>query len=190
MDMYNNSISIRSREPVTNLLEIRLCQNTWERIKSIAIQRDRTCSWVIRYLLFRMIKRKSFEKIIDGYGSSEIEARYNEKSLIAKEKKYGASKSHHRYNLCLHGSDEVAIRLAAIQIRCTMTHLVRLAIEWYIEELEEKTNSGNTKLFDLFFFYLGIKHFKTLEFHSPNLSNKSFLFCSYTSGEYWKKPGG
>jgi len=55
--MKNISTYRKLKIPIDNVLEIRLPALTWNKIKWIAACKNCSCSWVVRYAVFRMIKR-------------------------------------------------------------------------------------------------------------------------------------
>ncbi|MES0489762.1 MAG: hypothetical protein ABUK01_07220 [Leptospirales bacterium] len=183
--MVNPYIAKNAKDPITNILEIRLCPKTWDRINSVAKKRKKSYSWILRYLLFRLIKRSSPENLVKGYGNPILENKYNKLKKIAKGKKFGASTVHHRHRMCLYGSDELNIRLTAARFQCTMTHLVRLAIEWYLEELENKSKNNPGIFFEAIFFILGKKILRTVKFPNPDPARKDFVFIPNSYQDYY-----
>ncbi|MES0491130.1 MAG: hypothetical protein ABUK01_14115 [Leptospirales bacterium] len=117
-----------------NILEVRLKSEIWKRIVRIALHKDKTYSWVVRYCLFRLIKRTDARKNI-GYCQRFWE-KPKFKKLQALAKEHLGVEEMHRHKLCLYGEDEFFIRMTAGLMYCTMTHLVRLALESNLDKLE------------------------------------------------------
>ncbi len=167
--MIHRSQYRAGRLQIHSVLEIRLCKETWKKIRQISCDRKKSYSWVVRYALFRAIKRKN---------PAEMFSRgLHEK---ARNRRFEAALKH-RHRLCLYGEDEIYIRLAAARLRCTMTHLVRMALEFYLERII----SGKNYPRECFWTRLGTKLFIGVEFHTPSPSNLSFLMKPYPKTTYY-----
>jgi len=171
-------------EQVDCVLEIRLCEDTWEKIKRVATARESSFSWVVRYAIFRMIKRKSLHPNVssvyesnDNFGS---ENKYNDR---VNKRRHGSAEKH-RHRLCLYGEDELFIRLSAARLGCTMTHMVRLALEKYLDSLVAAGVSFS-RFRRAAWYWLGIKVHYGVEFPTIEISKVSFHFFRYQKIEYW-----
>jgi len=183
--MINARVYYKNIEQVDCVLEIRLCQETWQKIKIVAARKEKSYSWVVRYMLFRMIKRKSLHQYLKGPLSCEKnEGFYNLDKKVQQQKK--GTKLKHRHRLCLYGEDELYIRISAARMRCSMTHLVRLAIELYLDSLLEAcAKSKFIRFHEAAWYWLGIKVCYDVEFHNIGISNVYFRFQRYHKLEYW-----
>ncbi len=180
--------------PVNHVLEIRLCQDSWLQIKKAALRWNKSYSWVVRYTLFRLIRRYEPGRLIVYAGNPRddinLQNQYNMSTLnqIAWERRSGASEKH-RHRLCLYGEDELFVRLVAARLGCTMTHLVRLALEKYLGSLLLGTNRfmSGCKGFVLasMLYWLGIKLFEDVEFHSHKQFNRVYSFTRYKPFDYF-----
>ena len=99
------------------------------------------------------------------------------------------SSEKHRHRLCLYGEDELFIRLSAARLRCTMTHLVRIALEKYLDSLLMMTTRlpGSKKIGyrDAVWYWLGIKVYYDVELPSIQSSKVCFQFLRYHKLDYW-----
>ncbi len=153
-----------------HVLEIRLQENQWKRILRIAQARKKSRSWVVRYCLFRLIARPR------GAGKIPFES----------GRCFGvvARKDMHRHRLCLYGDDELFIRTSAAVAGCTMTRLVRVALEQNLALLERGLISGCV-FFALAFFWHGIKLFKDVEFPIKTPEKTNLRFTRFQEKDYW-----
>ena len=189
--MKNNQIYRKHSEHIANVLEIRLCFDTWKKVKKVSIARKCSYSWVVRYTLFRLIKRKDLNKYVISIQNTENLFRFERISGIndntTGQLKQGALK--HRHKLCLYGDDELYIRLCAARLGCTMTHLVRFCLHKYLDTLMNatiahgKSNLGRFK--DAAWYWLGIKIHYDVEFHSLETSKAYYNFNRFQKLEYW-----
>ena len=180
--------------PPTHVLEIRLGQERWSIIKEIAEVKNRSYSWVVRYAVFRLIKRNNPERytrqilnIGDGAGS-DLNDNLSEIDKRVREQRFG-SRLKHRHRLCLYGEDELFIRISAAKLGCTMTHLVRLALEKHLDlMLDRFTKSsviGGGRVPDAFWYWLGIKIHHDVEFPIKSLSKQYFNFKRFQKRQYF-----
>ncbi|MES0491258.1 MAG: hypothetical protein ABUK01_14785 [Leptospirales bacterium] len=187
--MKNKSTYRKLKIPIDNVLEIRLPYLTWKKIKWVAVGKNRSCSWVVRYTIFRMIKRhgplhRGVE--IAGARSKKI-AKLNEQ---VREERMD-SKKKHRHRLCLYGQDELFIRIAAAKMGCSMTHLVRLALALYLDDLVRKFPSfGRSRDYrgrfnSAAWRCLGIKIYLGVRFHTKAARHQLFEFTHYKPSDYW-----
>ncbi|MDH4199833.1 MAG: hypothetical protein OEV66_05555, partial [Spirochaetia bacterium] len=54
-------------------------------------------------------------------------------TVKAREK---SAQQYHRHIMCLYGDDEKLIRLAAMRLGITVSHLIRMALYWFLPKLE------------------------------------------------------
>ena len=187
--MKNISTYRKLKLPIDNVLEIRLPYLTWKKVKYIATYSNRSYSWVVRYALFRMIKRSGqFHPDAEVFGvRSKKVARLHE--LVRGERVDSVKK--HRHRLCLYGEDELFIRLSAAKLGCTMTHLVRLALALYLDELVSKfppfrpSRAFRGRVSWAAWRCLGIKIYHGVRFHTMPPRQQHFEFIHYKSSDYW-----
>jgi len=194
--MRNTSIYFKNIEQVDFVLEIRLCTDTWEKIKIIAQARNKSYSWVVRYALFRLIKRKNAHEYCRSVAQSlrlkndadvsSFEYRFNQiyKKVL---KRHNSKVSKHRHRLCLYGADEQFIRLTAALLGCTMTHLVRVALEKHLDSLVVATKSGLplSVYREAAWYWLGIKLHYGVEFPTISTSTMHYNLQRYEELDYW-----
>lgn len=111
--------------PISNLWEVRLDGDIWQRVKRVANARGCTYSWIVRYCVFRLarkthiVMRPAMENL-----SREIKRHYRYTQKL------------HRHMLCLYGEDEMLIRLAAMKLSVTLSHFIRLSLYWFLSKVE------------------------------------------------------
>ncbi len=186
--------------PVDSIIEVRLCFDTWDKIKRISRREGVSFSWVVRYALFRMVNRKNINvwlglpfnrAIIQGFSLNDLYYELHQKTRLRRFD----SVNKHRHRLCLYGEDELFIRLVAARLNCTMTHLVRLALERYLDSILEFGSWGRVSLKrfpgknfsarESFRYWLGIKLYADVEFHTSLPPNQSLQFKPFKRDEYF-----
>jgi len=186
--MRNTGSYDNSFEQVDCILEIRLCTEVWAKIKHVALMRRSSYSWVVRHAIFRLIKRNNTKKHIGDIQNLILTLDCDDGYTLNKkvlERRHGALKKH-RHRLCLYGEDELFIRLHAAQLKCTMTHLVRLALELYLDSMVVTYSKRKlSRYLESSWYWLGIKLYGVVEFHNTEVSNMRFLFQRFHKLEYW-----
>lgn len=169
---------------VDSILEIRLCMDSWEKITQVAAATNKSYSWVVRYCLFRLINRHCPDKFVQ-YGAKELSPnlsnRYQEfiemDNTVLQRR---ANPLKHRHRLCLYEQDEIFIRIVAAKAGITMTHLVRFALELYLDKMLRRWLSPmplSKRIFlGGFLFWLGIKIQHGGDFHTMSQKNLQFHF--------------
>ncbi|MES0489007.1 MAG: hypothetical protein ABUK01_03385 [Leptospirales bacterium] len=171
-----------------HILEIHLNQETWEKIVRIADLKKKSYSWVVRYCVFRLLKRQMGE----GFGQQGCSGRAGEKfeelSERAKQHIYAGNnkvEDLHRHKLCLYGRDEFFIRLTSGRLNFTMSHLVRLALEWNLDELERLSLGRVSRFHRLAFYWLGIKLYRDVDLPIISPPHKNIHLRHFPDSEYW-----
>lgn len=161
-----------------------MCDDMWRRVVDLAEVSGRSYSWVVRYAVFRLIRRKSRQGHL-GYVGNPAFRECLGNVLTPHPLNRGVwgrragSAAKHRHRLCLYGEDELYIRLAAAQLGCSMTHLVRLAIEKYA--MGTSLRVVNTP----FFYWLGIKTVRVVELPTISFEKIHFEFKPYSRSSYY-----
>jgi len=170
-----------------HILEIRLPLEVWEKVVRIAAMKKRSCSWVVRYCVFRLIKRKDPVRYITNYvlerGKRDKWVKFQTLQRRAEQQKSRGNL--HRHKLCLYGEDEFFIRMTAGLMRCTMSHLVRLAMEWNLDELERLSDGRSSRFHSRAFYWLGIKLYGGVELPTCLPEERTFLLSRFREAEYW-----
>jgi hypothetical protein len=143
-------------------LEIKLDYKTWERVVKIAGKRKVSYSWVVRYVLFRLIKCKS-NNIPDIIRNTSME-------------------KIHRHKMCLYGKDELLIRMTAALWGCSMTRLVQIALIRNLWRLECETEG---KFHRISFYWLGIKMYNGVKIHNKTPGNIYLQLTPFPKSAYW-----
>ncbi len=193
--MENSWLFEKNPVHVNSVLEIRICRDMWENIATVAKVRGVSYSWVVRYALFRLIRRKNPLRFIGQVGNPQKIIFYwgkirSIRSLNNKAWKRRVNSSlKHRHRLCLYGEDELYIRLTAVSLECSMTHLVRLALEMYLPRLLSLVGRSaglwKSMMSQVFFYWLGIKVNAGVEFHASSAMEKQWSFERYMKFEYY-----
>ena len=189
--MRNTGVYYKNYEHADSVLEIRLCAETWDKVKRVAISRESSYSWVVRYALFRLIKHRNpkdyAKNVIDSRISpdSNEESTYDDFNNQVREMRHGSSIKH-RHRLCLYGDDEIFVRLIAAQVGCTMTHLIRLALQMYLDSmLRICVRRGLRRFREAAWYWLGIKSYYDVEFHNIVNDKVSYQFNRFHELDYW-----
>ncbi len=179
--------------PIDSVIEVRICPDMWEKVKKISRFRSRSYSWVVRYAIFRMIKRHNPVQHIRYAGNPRFDHNFenyfdfrkiNEAAWVRRT----GSASKHRHRLCLYGRDELFIRLIAISLGCTMSHLIRMALEKNLDLMVQNLfipHGLPGVVRRAFWFYLGIKLHHDVEFPPRWTENIQFCFNRYKIFEYF-----
>jgi len=183
-DMYNrNDRYWKIPVQPDNILEIRLKPETWAKVVKIAEMNRTTYSWVVRYCVFRLIKRKDPRRSVGNVISWNNSAKFNMMDLRAGE--HLNADNLHRHKLCLYEEDEFFIRISAALMHCTMTHLVRLALEWYLDELERQSTNRPSRFHEYAFYWLGIKIYRGVVLPTYKPENKDLCLERLPNTAYW-----
>jgi len=169
----------KERVRIDNILEIRLDCKTWERISQIAVFKGKSFSWVVRFAVFRFIKRKD---VVTFIRTPTRWAKYQSLSDLAK--KQASARAIHRHKLCLYGNDEFLIRMTAAMLCCTMTHLVRLSLEWNLGELERSAVLPG-RFHRLVWYWMGIKLFRDVKLPIMSHTDKHLALIRFDEDDYW-----
>ncbi len=193
--MMNSSVYYKMRIPVDTIFEIRLCPDTWEKIQRVARLKKRSYSWVVRYAVFRLIQRKRPDSYIlnvrdplIGVAPLEnIPGFFKLHQRVMHQRSDNSPK--HRHKLCLYGEDGMFIRLVAISLKCSITYLVRFALEKYLDPLINLLGKRLTRVVRLFhescWYWLGIKIQSDVELPTRSKSEQHFNFTRFKIFEYF-----
>jgi len=170
-----------------HFLEIRLSPEIWEKVVRIAAIKKRSYSWVVRYCVFRLIKRKEPFLFITNHILEPGRHSKWKKFRVADERarQQAGAEIFHRHKLCLYGSDEMFIRMTAGFMCCTMSHLVRLSLEWNLDELERLSSDSGSRFHRLAFYWLGIKLYAGVELPTCLPEHKNFRLRRFREDQYW-----
>ncbi len=168
--------------PVHSVLEIRIPYDIWDKIRLISWTKQRSKSWVVRYTLFRLIKRKSPSQFIGYAGNPRFGG--GTVNRLAWQRRVNC-RLKHRHRLCLYGEDETLVRLTAASLGCTITHLVRLALETYLHQLFVSLRKPWSRACWGFWYWLGIKHCSDVEFPTRGPTKTHFNFTRFRRTEYF-----
>ncbi|MBV6494438.1 MAG: hypothetical protein LDLANPLL_02471 [Turneriella sp.] len=115
---------------IASIIEVHLTVRQWGHILKLARARKKTFSTITRYCVLRLSR-----KINLRWTSVLLETYKNVKEEIQLAEK------EHRHVVCLYGEDEMLIRLAAMQLRITMSAFIRLALELFLKRLAMEKHS-------------------------------------------------
>ncbi|MES0489215.1 MAG: hypothetical protein ABUK01_04435 [Leptospirales bacterium] len=172
---------------VDHFLEIRVNANAWEKVVRISEAKKTSYSWVVRYCVFRLIKRKDpFMFITNCVLKSGKHDKWKKYQSLNRRVKLQSSEEHlHRHKLCLYGSDEMFIRMTAGLMHWTMSRLVRLALEWYLDELVRGLSENSSQFHRLAFYWLGIKLYGGVELPTSPPEYVRLQLDRFHESEYW-----
>ena len=116
----------RIPEPIANVWEVVLDPGNWKQVVFIAGGMRTTYSWVVRCCVFKLLERMKDSEFVSTMDLHSVE-------------KVSRAEGH-RHLLCLYGADEKRLRLAAIEANCSVSYLVRLALQLYLSQLQKKVS--------------------------------------------------
>ncbi len=156
---------------VDEIFEIRLLPECWQKVQSTAFKHNLTYSWIVRLCLFRLCESELSRDKEMNLLNRKIRFKYltNQKPL-------------HRHQLCLFGTDGLHLRMLAASLGFTISQLVRIALEMYLDEIIIDLKNGldvvskGTKIFQR---GVGIKK-RVTKFH-----NKETILQAFPADWYW-----
>jgi len=183
IDMYNRNKRYWNI-PVhpDNILEIRLNQEVWAKVVKVATMKQTTYSWVVRYCVFRLIQRKDPRRNMGNCISYSNSPKFDKLDSITRQ--HPKTANLHRHKLCLYEEDEFFIRMSAALMNCTMSHLVRLCLQWNLDELE-RMSTVKSNFHALAFYWLGIKLYEGVVLPTYRPEDKDFRLIRLKESEYW-----
>jgi len=176
-DYFNNmrckTQPLRAKTEIKNIWEVRIDLLTWDKIIRAARFRKKTYSWIVRYCVFELARKKDL-RWTKRLKDSHIRIKNTVKS------------NQHRHMLCLYGADEIFLRNSALMLGITVTQLIRIALDVFLNRvLEGKTSKENL-------FKNGIKLFSKINaFRSMKKKNLAMVFHNYYTfmpENYWGFP--
>ncbi len=179
---------------VDAVLEIRICSDVWNQVRQVALLRGKTYSWVVRYTVFRLFKRQCPQRYIGYLGNPRFQIFHRTVPHFAKInseawERRSMNSDKHRHRLCLYGEDELFIRVVAANLRCSITHLVRVALLKYLSSmlyLKGGVRNLRARLMqEAFLFWLGIKMHAGVEFPTRATEKRHFNFKRFHRADYY-----
>ncbi len=167
-------------DKIADVWEVRLPLQIWQQIQGLARRHQVTFSRITRFCLFQLVERSS------------LRHRAIFRNLAARDKAdYGQAEKHHRHLVCLYGEDVKMIRLAAMELKVTVSRLIRMALRLYLRHLVmEKQNCSRVS--DEALFWLAIKRANRLllipqNFHGT-LSSRHYYLQLFPPQMRWGWP--
>lgn len=116
---------------ITGIIEVLIPLCLWKRIQKIQeLNPTLTYSWITRYALARLLRHTRRSHFLQNAKLQRLRA---EDKQIAK-----ARTQCHRHSMCLYGDDEEKLKQISLQLRISISTLTRIALLWYLHELEKK----------------------------------------------------
>lgn len=163
------------RVPIASLWEVNLERGLWERVRKAAEYRQCTYSWITRYCVFRLARKKNVRM------TTAME--FHSCGIKRQQKK---CKNYHRHILCLYGDDEMLLRLTAMKLGVTVSQLIRLALYWFLPKIETLKVRWDA------IFYHGTKICRFLDFSRTNILQMPFyevlFYGKWPPENWWKRP--
>jgi len=160
---------------ISSTWEVQLDINIWKRVVNAANYHKCSFSWITRYCVFRLARKKN---IFFRHAMKIHSNRIKESNKT--------SKSHHRHIMCLYGDDEKILRLTAMQLGVTVSHLIRLALHWFLPKIENKSTKWEH------IFYHGTKISKKTFVTRTNIlnmpDNDTIYYGKWAKNEWWNRP--
>ncbi|MDH5717053.1 MAG: hypothetical protein OEZ22_05390 [Spirochaetia bacterium] len=159
-----------AKEEIKNVWDVHLNVHVWENIIIAAEIHSRSFSWIVRYCVFQLLLKKNIRWT-------------NNLKIIHENIKKNISEKTHRHQLCLYGQDELLLRNTAIQLRISVSQLIRISIAMFLDRLLKKKVSKEN------FFWYGIKIiFEINDFRSMKNNILAMDFRSFklfSVNQYW-----
>jgi len=162
--------SLRVKEEIKNIWDVHLDVHIWENVKYAAEIHSRSFSWIVRYCVFQLVLKKNI--------------RWTSKMSILHENiKKNMPKKTHRHQLCLYGNDEILLRNTAMQLRISVSQLIRIALCMFLDRvLKKKVSKENLFWYGIKIIY-EIKDFRSLKNKILAMDFRSFK--SFSVNQYW-----
>jgi hypothetical protein len=163
--------------PISNLWEVQLDDHIWAQLKRCAYGRNCSFSWITRYCVFRIVRRKHLKL------STAMEKLSSDVKL-----KYRTAPRAHRHILCLYGEDEKLLRITAMELNMTVSHLIRFALYKYLPMVEKRDFPW------WFIYYYGTRITRYLDISSSNFLKLPFVdtifYTKWPLESWWRRPFG
>lgn len=175
---------------VDAIWEVLLPPEWVNKIRYLAKKRKVTMSWIVRYCIFRLLRRRKLA--LSPTEQTMLEKIQAEMRLHRSRtmRYYSTNKTlFHRLQVCFYGEDEKWLRLAALELEISVSMLIRFAIYRYFAGLENEKAIPYWRL-----FWMGIKFTAKLTFQR-NLAKaaiqQEFLYFFWLGySDFWKTPFG
>ena len=168
--MKCNKQPLWAKTEIKNVWAVNLDVSVWEKIQIAAKIHSRSYSWIVRYCVFQLAHRKNLR------WTSRMKD-------IHRNIKQHKSVDIHRHQLCLYGEDELLLRSSAVLLGITVSQLIRISLEMFLDRILKGKVSRKI------FFFRGIKLISSIkEFRSMKNNFIAMYFHSYkpfSQEEYW-----
>ncbi len=162
---------------ITEIWEVRISQALFGKIRQLAAQRHVSYSSITRYCVFRLIApartqwqplwRRAFD------------------SMRAANK---APTPMHRHMVCFYGEDIKLLQLAALNLRISVSDLIRIALWLYLPRLTMEIHSRK-HVTDQVLYSNGIKRFLRIQPKAHNLLHipaiRQYTCASFLPWHWW-----
>ena len=161
--------------PISSLWEVHLDVHVWTRVVKAAKNRGCTISWITRYCVFRLARKKNL------YMRQAMKIHSNE-----LKSKYTNLQCYHRHIICLYGDDEKLLRIAAMQLGITVSHMIRMALYWFLPKVENFSIKWQE------IYYHGTKICRFLSFVRKSMLKIPFFdtifYEKWCPSQWWRRP--
>lgn len=121
---FNSNLA---KADITGIVEVWLPCEIWQRMSVLRKKKPQlTFSWITRFVLFHMIRKKNFFKNENFPKLVEHDQNNIDLSLT----------SNHRHKLCLYGDDETFLKYLSLFLRVPMSALIRIALRSFLHLLD------------------------------------------------------
>lgn len=178
-----------AKADITGVFEVLIPNEIWEKLTKARNKHVKlTYSWIVRYALFKLLRRKNFWQ------------KFKTIKLAKKDKTYSKSKENsHRFPLCLYGEDHKRLKVLSAELETSVSLLVRVAILWYLQEFSASTipdcftSASKYKKFGKLSFekikILGTKTVKDIQTYRKKENYSSLwtlsLSFAFTNSDFW-----
>jgi len=160
--------------PIVNLWEVHLDRELWNRVVLVAHWHRCSFSWITRYCVFRLVRKKNL------YMRKAMEIHSKNVRLLQK------NTLKHRHLMCLYGDDEKLLRMAAMELGITVSHMIRIALHWFLKKIEQSITKWEH------IYYHGTKICSHLIRHRTNIlkmpDNDRLKYIKWNEMHWWNRP--
>lgn len=184
---FNNP---KCKATITGIVEVILPPEIRARIVKIKqANSELTFSYIARYCMFRLLRQDNIFK------KSRFKTLYGEDTGLSKSRRECK-----RLRTCFYGEDEKLIKMYSLENRVSMSKILRIALLWYLPELEKTETIPETpKVQNGYKMYARIsiakikvfgtkvikQFFTEKEMIGYRLEHLMFEPCHFSKNEFW-----
>ena len=176
-NMTQNSNSIWENFPAHKKVEVIIPEAIFERIIKISSRNNMNLSWVIRFCTIRLLRSPALNQIETNPESKFADAWLESAGMQGRRNAHS-----HRTHFCLYGNDLHTLKIAAYQMQCAYSRIVRMALLMFLPVLEARSIPVKKKTHR---FYAGIKLIADVEIHIRAWGDRQISLLQFPKADYW-----